>query len=37
VVSPRGRQRIKDQILAGIRGATDLKVQSVLLPDVAVQ
>ena len=32
-----GRQRIKQEILNGIRSSTDVKVQRVLLTDVAVQ
>jgi len=37
LVSGDGRRRIKREILAGIRARTDVKVNAVLLPDVAVQ
>jgi flagellar basal body-associated protein FliL len=37
LVSASGRERIKREILAGIRRRTDVKVTAVLLPDVAVQ
>jgi flagellar basal body-associated protein FliL len=37
LISTRGRERIKQLILAGILAHTDVKVTDVLLPDVAVQ
>ncbi|MGB2710467.1 MAG: flagellar basal body-associated FliL family protein [Conexibacter sp.] len=37
LVSARGRRHVKEEILAGIRAHTDVKVHEVLLPDVAVQ
>ncbi len=37
LISANGRRRIKQQILAGIRARTDVKVNDVLFPDVAVQ
>lgn len=37
LVSTTGRNTIKHQILAAIRSRTDLKVESVLLPEVTVQ
>ena len=37
LISADGRKRIKREILAGIRTRTDVKVNDVLLPDVAVQ
>ena len=37
LVSARGRQQVKDEILREIRAHTDVRVHEVLLPDVAVQ
>lgn len=37
LIGAQGRKRIKQEILAGIRARTDVKVTDVLLPDVAVQ
>jgi flagellar protein FliL len=37
LISARGRERIKHEILDEIRRRTDVKVTDVLLPDVAVQ
>jgi flagellar basal body-associated protein FliL len=37
LVSATGRKKVKAEILAGIRAHTDVKVNEVLLPDVAVQ
>lgn len=37
LVSAAGRKQVKQEILAGIRAHTDVKVNDVLLPDVAVQ
>lgn len=37
LISETGRERIKKEILAGIRAHTDVKVTEVLIPDVAVQ
>jgi flagellar basal body-associated protein FliL len=37
LISPKGRERIKQQIVAAINAKTDVKVTDVLLPDVAVQ
>jgi flagellar basal body-associated protein FliL len=37
LISAKGREHVKDLILAGIRAHTDVKVTEVLLPDVAVQ
>jgi flagellar basal body-associated protein FliL len=37
LVSARGRQQVKREILDGIRSRTDVRVNEVLLPDVAVQ
>jgi flagellar protein FliL len=37
LISEKGREHIKQLILAGIRSRTDVKVTDVLLPDVAVQ
>jgi flagellar basal body-associated protein FliL len=37
LIGADGRKRIKREILAGIRAHTDVKVNDVLLPDVAVQ
>ena len=37
LTSAEGRQRLKEEILQGIRSTTDVKVQRVLLTDVAVQ
>lgn len=37
LVSAKGRKKVKEEILAGIRAHTDVKVHDVLLPDVAVQ
>jgi flagellar FliL protein len=37
LTNERGRTKIKDQILAQIRASTDVKVDEVLFPDVAVQ
>ena len=37
LVSAKGRKKVKEEILTGIRAHTDVKVHDVLLPDVAVQ
>jgi flagellar basal body-associated protein FliL len=37
LVSRRGRDQVKQEILSGIRTRTDVRVNEVLLPDVAVQ
>jgi flagellar FliL protein len=37
MISPIGRDRIKQKILLGIRSGTDVKVSNVLFTDVAVQ
>lgn len=37
LISASGRKKLKAEILAGIRAHTDVKVNDVLLPDVAVQ
>ncbi len=37
LVSDQGRLRVKRQILAAIKQKTDIKVESVLLPDLTVQ
>jgi flagellar FliL protein len=37
LISEHGREKVKAEILAGIRARTDVKVTAVLLPDVAVQ
>jgi flagellar basal body-associated protein FliL len=37
LVSRRGREQVKAEILRGIRTRTDVRVNEVLLPDVAVQ
>ncbi|HEX5146693.1 MAG TPA: flagellar basal body-associated FliL family protein [Conexibacter sp.] len=37
LISARGRVQIKKEILTGIRAHTDVRVNEVLLPDVAVQ
>lgn len=37
LVSAHGREQIKHEILMGIRSRTDVKVNDVLFPDVAVQ
>ncbi|HZV72956.1 MAG TPA: flagellar basal body-associated FliL family protein [Conexibacter sp.] len=37
LVSARGRRQVKAEILAGLRAHTDVRVNEVLLPDVAVQ
>jgi flagellar basal body-associated protein FliL len=37
LIGASGREKIKQEILAGIRRRTDVKVTDVLLPDVAVQ
>lgn len=37
LITPAGRERVKREILAGIRRRTDVRVDAVLLPDVAVQ
>jgi flagellar FliL protein len=37
LISEKGREQVKQEILAGIRARTDVKVTEVLLPDIAVQ
>jgi flagellar basal body-associated protein FliL len=37
LISRRGREQVKAEILRGIRTRTDVRVNEVLLPDVAVQ
>jgi flagellar FliL protein len=37
LISKSGREQVKKEILAGIRARTDVRVNEVLLPDVAVQ
>ncbi len=37
LISPRGREQVKAEILGGIRARTDVRVNEILLPDVAVQ
>lgn len=37
LISARGREQVKAEILSGIRSRTDVRVNEVLLPDVAVQ
>jgi flagellar FliL protein len=37
LISARGRRQVKEEILRGIRSRTDVRVNEVLLPDVAVQ
>ena len=37
LISAKGREEIKHEILMGIRAHTDVKVNDVLFPDVAVQ
>jgi flagellar FliL protein len=37
LITQAGRQKVKQEILAGIRAHTDVKVNDVLIPDVAVQ
>ena len=37
LISAKGREKIKHEILMGIRSRTDVKVNDVLFPDVAVQ
>lgn len=37
LITPSGRVQVKREILAGIRARTDVRVNEVLLPDVAVQ
>ncbi len=37
LISEKGRKQIKEEILKGIRERTDVKVNDVLFPDVAVQ
>ncbi|MGO9489506.1 MAG: flagellar basal body-associated FliL family protein [Solirubrobacteraceae bacterium] len=37
LISDRGRAQLKHQILAAIRAQTDIKVESVLIPDFTVQ
>ena len=37
LISERGREQVKAEILRGIRTRTDVRVNEILLPDVAVQ
>jgi flagellar basal body-associated protein FliL len=37
LITQAGREKVKQEILAGIRAHTDVKVNDVLIPDVAVQ
>lgn len=37
LINPRGREDVKAEILRGIRSRTDVRVNEILLPDVAVQ
>ena len=37
LIDRRGREQVKDELLRGIRARTDVRVNEVLLPDVAVQ
>ncbi len=37
LIAARGREQVKAEILRGIRSRTDVRVNEVLLPDVAVQ
>jgi flagellar basal body-associated protein FliL len=37
LISRRGREQVKEEILRGIRTRTDVRVNEVLLPDIAVQ
>jgi flagellar protein FliL len=37
LISASGREQVKKEILAGIRARTDVRVNEVLLPDIAVQ
>ena len=37
LIDRRGREQVKDELLRGIRARTDVRVNEILLPDVAVQ